>query len=126
MTAASGWEMLRIRESGNAENLANDGIIFFVISLGILIWSIWTLFSRVELRNESVSVRNPLGKRKTVEFRQVVNAIESGRMGNSISVLYHPADENGLINMDNADTLFLPKVANQSELLQYFRERIPA
>ena len=126
MTFASGWEILRIRTEGATPNLSNDGRIFFVISLGIVIWAIWTLFSRVELRKESITVRNPLGKRTTVEFRQVVNAIESGRMGNSISLLYHPIGEDGLIDLEDADTLFLPKVQNQSELLQHFRERIPA
>lgn len=126
MTFAAGWEVLRMRQLSQAEETSNDGLIFFVISLGIVIWSIWTLLSRVELRKESVSVRNPFGKRNTVEFRQVVNAVESGRMGNSISLLYYPIGENGLVNLDDAETLSLPKVQNQDELLQHFRERIPA
>lgn len=126
MTLAAGWELLQTSEFNSLRQMFSDGLLFVLISLGIAIWSIWTMFSRVELYEESVALRNPLGRRKSVEFRQVVNAIESGRFGNSISLLYHPIAQNGLLDLDDADTLFLPKVNNQEELLQQFRERIPA
>lgn len=126
MTAVAGWELLRTNEFNGIQQIFREGLLFFVISLGIAIWAIWTLFSRVEVGNESVAVRNPLGQRKSVEYRQVVSAIESGRFGNSISLLYYPKGSDGLIDTDDADTLFLPKVQNQSDLLQHFRERIPA
>lgn len=105
--------------------MLNEGLVFFLISIGVAIWAIWNLFSRVELRKESVSLRNPLGRRTTVEFRQTISAIESGRFGNSISLLYHPFSSSGLIDVDDADTLYLPKVENQSELLEQFHKKIP-
>lgn len=125
MTVLAAWELRGSDNFGDLQAMLNEGLVFFLVSFGVAIWAIWNLLSRVELREESVSIRNPIGGRTTVEFRQAISAIESGRFGNSISLLYHPFGANGLIDTDDADTLYLPKVENQDDLLDHFRKKIP-
>ncbi|MBV7332485.1 hypothetical protein KFU94_30505 [Chloroflexi bacterium TSY] len=97
---------------------------FFIVSLWLFFWSVSKALCRVELATDALCVRQIWQTVKCVEFRQVIEIYEEGRFGQSIALLYHPILPTGLLDLDDALTLFLPELRNQETLVAHLRENI--
>ncbi len=80
--------------------------------------------SRVEIDAQGFWLHAPL-RRRRVEFRQIDNAVEAGRIARGIVVTYHPLAPNGLLDLDELHSVALPAVAQQENLLEALRARCP-
>lgn len=117
LAAGTGWEL--------AQDLTAGALLFFCISLSIAVWSILAMFSRVELPPAGVCLATLLHGSRCVDYRQFVSVTENGRLSPVITLVYHPQQESGLLDLDHVDTLQLPAVTGQAELLAHLQERTP-
>jgi len=126
LAALFAWELWRVISTDSAQTLAWLGTLFFLaVSLGIGLWSLNAALVRLEVDETGVTLRAPLAADTRVEFRQLVAISQSGRFGNSLTLLYHPRQEDGLLNLDDARSLFLPGVTEQDALLATLEEKMP-
>lgn len=117
MAGLFGWDLLHGVEAG--------AVLFFVVCLGILIWAVRIMFTKVYLAADRLIVATPLSQQKEVEFRQILSVTEEGRGGKAIVVVYHPRVENGLLDLDRAKTVSLPAVENQDALYEDLVQKAP-
>ncbi|MBX2997428.1 MAG: hypothetical protein KF893_02875 [Caldilineaceae bacterium] len=83
------------------------------------------MFTRAELTPSGLTLYEPLIPPTHVDFRQMVVVYEAGRAIAGISLVYYPLAGNGLVNMDDPRTLYLPAMQNQEELLSILDREIP-
>ncbi|MCB0112923.1 MAG: hypothetical protein R2873_34010 [Caldilineaceae bacterium] len=84
----------------------------------------WTL-TRVELTPSGITLYEPLNQATHVDFRQMVAVYEAGRMFPGVSLVYYPVGQDGLLDMEDPRTLFLPAMERQDELLAVLHHEIP-
>lgn len=111
------WDMLRAPSLGIG--------FFLLVSLGLLVWNVRAALSKVWLTEHGVTVFFPLTGERSVDFRQLVSVSAAGRFGAAITLIYHPRQSNGLVDLDRAVSLFLPTVEEQGTLLAALEERTP-
>ena len=122
--AAFGWRLASAWMDG--QGVQWDAFFFLVMMLGLMAWALWQLPARVETSARSVTLTRPFVAPRTVEYRQLFSVSESGRVGGrSISLVYHPLRDDGLLDLDDARSLILPEVENQDQLLAWLEERKP-
>jgi len=117
LVVALGWDLLRNPMPGT--------LFFFCVSVGLALWSGLTTLQRVELTENSICLSAPLRPQRCVAFRQLISVTEEGRVNPTLTVLYHPQQANGLLDLESAQSLFLPAVQNQEELLAHLQARVP-
>ncbi|MCC9077560.1 hypothetical protein FKZ61_015775 [Litorilinea aerophila] len=100
-------------------------LFFFLIALAVLAWALRALLSRVQVEDGGVTLRPPLATPTSVEYRQLISVSQDGRWNRSITLIYHPRLENGLLDLEQARTLALPSLVNQEELLATLMARMP-
>lgn len=123
-TAAFGWRLASAWLGG--QGVQWDALFFLVLMLGLTAWALWQIPSRVETSSRDVTLTRPFATPRKVEYRQLFSVTENGRVGGrSISLVYHPLREDGLLDLDDARSLILPEVENQDELLALLEERMP-
>ena len=120
MPARAFWQRL-----GESSAIPFEELIFLLICLGIALWGAYTARSWVELTAAEVTVRGPFSWARSVEHRQLINIELGGRLGKSVALLYHPKLENGLLDLDDANSIFLPVVRNQQELYDRLAAQVP-
>jgi hypothetical protein len=111
------WEVWRQVTIGN--------LLFWGISLGVLVWGANAFWSRVELASNQICLRAPLRGRRCVEFRQLASVMEAGRVNPVIALIYYPALDNGLLDLERPASLVLPAVREQAQLLTLLETKIP-
>ncbi|HHY58660.1 MAG TPA: hypothetical protein GYA08_24860 [Chloroflexi bacterium] len=78
--------------------------------------------ARVEVDRQGFWLRS-LWRHRRIEFRQIDDATEAGRIVRGIVVTYHPLMPNGLLNLDELHSVTLPAVGRQQTLLEQLRAR---
>jgi hypothetical protein len=109
-----------------ARGLTLGALLFLAISLGIVLWSLHALFSQVQVTAQQVCVAAPLQGQRCVEFRQLLSVSENGRLNPVITLVYHPQRGDGLLDLAHAQSLTLPAVRDQEELLVQLQTKVPA
>lgn len=100
-------------------------LIFLTLSALFAIINLrWTL-TRAELTPSGLTLYEPLLQPTHIDFRQMIAVYEAGRPIPGISLVYYPLADNGLVNVDEPRTLFLPALENQAELLAILNHEIP-
>jgi hypothetical protein len=117
LAAGMGWDL--------AQALSPGALLFLAVSLGIAAWSILAMCSRVEVAPASICLVTLLHGCRCVDFRQLSSVTEDGRVNPVITIIYHPQLENGLLDLDHVDTMHLPAVTDQAELLAHLQARMP-
>jgi hypothetical protein len=112
-----GWELWRQVTMGN--------LLFLGVSLGVLLWAANAFWSRVELAPNQICLRTPLRGPRCVEFRQLASVMEAGRVNPVIALIYYPALDNGLLDLDRPASLVLPAVREQAQLLTVLEAKTP-
>lgn len=117
LTGLLGWSLI--------DSIALEEFFFFLLSATISIWFGNALFSRIQLQERTITLHTPLRGVQAVDFRQLVSAAETGRMMHSLSLLYHPRQPDGLLDLEQIQHLWLPAVVDQEQLLTAIEARIP-
>ncbi len=122
-----GWELWRAGSLQTGGDYAWGYLFFFVVTLAVTAWYAWEMSSIVTLSPTALSVTMRPGRTQSVEFRQMVSVSESGRLGGrSITIVFHPLQANGLVDLDGADSLIVPEVDDHDGLLAALEARVPA
>jgi hypothetical protein len=117
LTGLLGWDLFDI--------ITPEEFFFFLLSVTITLWFGNTLFSQVRLDERTIALQTPLRGVQQLDLRQVVSATETGRLQRSLTLLYHPRQPNGLLDLDQIQSLRLPVVVDQESLLAAIEARIP-
>lgn len=120
------WDVWQTWNGDAGAGARGGALLFLGISLGILAWGVHGTLTWVEVTEERLVRHAPFGADQTVEFRQLVNVEESGRGGGSLTLIYHPRYENGLLDLDDIRSLTLPALRNQEALLRMLEAQIPS
>lgn len=112
-----GWQLARGFEVG--------ALLFFGVCLAIAAWQWRAARTRVALHEDRLIVSMPFSNDREVEFRQLLDVVQEGRVNPSIMVIYHPRTEDGLIALDDVETLTLPAVQDQPTLLDRLEGEVP-
>jgi hypothetical protein len=112
-----GWNLTR--------RFSLDTLLFFVLSLALVTWSVIAMLSRVEVNADSLVLFTPLRASRQVGFRQLISVSENGRFNRVLTLLYYPRSADGLLDLDNPHSLILPALAEQQELFELLEARLP-
>jgi hypothetical protein len=102
-----------------------ETLFFFVLSLAVVGWSVLAMRSYVEVSADNLVLFAPLQTSRAVRFRQLISVSENGRFNPVITIIYHPARADGLLDLDNTHSLILPALSEQQELLELLEARLP-
>jgi hypothetical protein len=100
-------------------------LLFLLIMLSIALWSCDSALSRVFLSTSTLQMTTPLRGGRSVELRQLVSVVESGRIAPVVALLYHPRGADGLLDLDQVQSLTLPVLQNQAELCAALQRGMP-
>ncbi len=116
---------LFVREVARGQGFDQAVAVFLLLSaLGFAgIHGMWAL-TRVELTPTGLTVHRPGRPPLHVDFRQMVDVHEGGRLLKTLSLVYYPVDADGLVDLEAPRSLFLPAVERQAELLRVLRSRL--
>ncbi|MCB0085149.1 MAG: hypothetical protein KDE47_29615 [Caldilineaceae bacterium] len=120
-----GWELAGVLRGSFPLSALLERLLFLCVGLGLLGWGLYTVRGRVVLAKDRLIWHKPVGAPEVVQFRQLISATEAGRFGTSLALLYHPLRPDGLVDLDDARSLFLPTVGEQDALLARLQEKIP-
>ncbi len=118
MSGLFAWELVRNVEVGS--------VLFFAVSMGLLLWSARTAWTKIFLAPDQLLVTAPLAKPRNIQYGQILSVSEEGRMNKSIVVAYHPRTTDGLLDLERAQTIVLPAVQEQESLYEQLSSRIPS
>ena len=100
-------------------------VLFLLFAAGLLFFAVRSLFSRVEVDEHGLTLVRPLSQPLQVQFRQLAEVSEEGRLQRVILLLYHPLRPDGLVDLDDLHSLALPALEEQSDLLEILQARTP-
>lgn len=109
-------ELLR---AGSAPEL----VFFFIAALWIALWYTRSALTTIGLSGQRLTFSPPLYGARTVDFRQLISVSQDGRLFDVLVVIYHPLQENGLLDLDGVRSLNFPAVAGQDVLYSFLQER---
>ena len=101
------------------------GVLFLFFAAGLLFFAGRSLLSRVEVDDHGLALVRPLVMPLRVQFRQLAEVSEEGRLQRVILLLYHPLRPDGLVDLDDLRSLALPALEAQSDLLEILQARTP-
>ena len=100
------------------------GSLFFLIAGLIgMFWSGDQVLSRVELDVTELRLYRLWRQPVRVAFRQMDSVQASGRLFSVLVFTYHPMQPDGLLDLDDLDTLTVPAVEEQALLLDLLKAR---
>ncbi|CAN5729015.1 hypothetical protein BH10CHL1_BH10CHL1_13070 [soil metagenome] len=102
-----------------------ETLFFFVLSLAVVIWSVLAMLSYVEVGADNLVLFAPLQSDRSVRFRQLISVSENGRFNPVLTLIYHPQRADGLLDLDHVQSLILPALNEQEELLELLEARLP-
>jgi hypothetical protein len=95
-------------------------LLFAALALACGLWALRQAATVVAIEGQAIAVRRPLEPAQRVEFRQILDVGEAGRLFRIASVLYHPRGAGGRIDTDAVRTLALPALREQAAFLAAF------
>lgn len=101
------------------------GVLFLLFAVGLLFFAVRGLLSRVEVDERGLTLLQPFASLQAVQYRQLAEVSEEGRLQRVILLLYHPLRPDGLLDLDDLRSLALPALEEQSDLLEILQARAP-
>ena len=101
------------------------GVLFLLFAVVLLFFAVRGLLSRVEVDERGLTLLQPLARPQVVQYRQLAEVSEEGRLQRVILLLYHPLRPDGLLDLDDLRSLALPALEEQSDLLEILQARAP-
>ncbi len=99
-------------------------LFFCVIALAYALTNLRSATTQVELTPTGLTCHRRFFAPLHIAFGQIVTATEAGRMTTGIALVYYPLAANGLIDLDDPRSLFLPALERQDELLAIVQREI--
>ena len=125
------------------EMITTGALLFLAIAIVAILWFISALGTRVHLSPTEMTIQMPLrfpllpplcdqlqsaqlhatgvmNRRTTctIDYRQLYSIDESGRFLTVLTILYHPSEPDGLLDLTQIATVTLPLMGNQQTLRQ--------
>ena len=100
---------------------APDKWFFLLLVLALAAISVPRGWSKVTLEDDHLTLHTPLRRPRTVDLRHLTAYETSTRMGQTIFLRYHLADEHGRPGLTNEAVLGLPPLQDQAVLEEYLR-----
>lgn len=110
---------------GLARQFAWDLFFFVGVSLLFALFNLYWMLTRLELTPNGLTVHRPWLDPLHIDYRQIVTFSEEGRFNRSLSLVYYPLNANGLVDMDSPQSLFLPSLQRQEEVVDILMQKIP-
>lgn len=104
---------------------SREGLFFSLLMLAITLWFARLIGNRVVLDERGLTFQAPLRRPRRVEFRQLISVSESGRLLIAPILLYHPQQATGLVDLELVQSLTLPALTQQDQLLAILTTAIP-
>jgi hypothetical protein len=101
-------------------------LFFCALCLGLTLWNGQAALTQVQLDGQKLTVSAPLRSPRTIELRQLASVSEEGRLTRVLTITYYPVQPNGLLDMEQLDTVHLPTLDDQAELLAQLQAKAPA
>jgi hypothetical protein len=117
LTAVLTWSTVR--------DFSREGIFFLLIMVGVTLWFARLIGNRVVLDERSLTLQAPLRQPRRIEFRQLVSVSESGRLLVAPTLIYHPQEPTGLVDLERVQSLTLPALTRQEQLLATLTATMP-
>ena len=92
---------------------------------GLTVRHLRILTCRVKLAANTLTLSILGGTTQTIESRQFVEVITSGRLLRSVTVLYHPLMSDGLVALDTICNLTIPEVVEMEQLTAELQAWVP-
>ena len=106
-------------------DFSREGLFFLLITLGVTLWFARLIGNRVVLDERSITLQAPLRQPQRVEFRQLISVSESGRLLVAPTLIYHPRQPTGLVDLERVQSLTLPSLTQQDQLLATLTATMP-
>ena len=116
-TALLGWQLWQQVELST--------LLFFGFAAGLLFVALRGVSSRVEADAAGITLMRPLGSPLRIQYRQLLQVTEEGRLQRVLVVLYYPVNDNGLLALDALRSQALPALEEQMELLALLQAKTP-
>lgn len=100
-------------------------LLFMVSTAFFMMVNARWMLMRAELTPSGLTIHGPFDQTTHIDFRQMAEVHEAGRMAPGVGIVYYGLAENGLIEMDELQTIFLPALEDQQEFLQILRNEVP-
>jgi hypothetical protein len=107
-----------------ARSFAWATLFFLVIALAFATINLAWATTQVELTPTGLTCHRRFVAPRHINFRQIVTATDAGRGTTGISLVYYPLGSDGLIDLDNPLSFFLPGMERQDELLAIVQQEI--
>lgn len=112
-----------------AISLANefrwDSLLFFGAATLFSFYNLRCMLVRLEFTPAGITLYEPLRQPQHIDFRQIADVHESGRVVMGIGMVYYPIGENGMVDMDAPRSLFIPALERQAEVLHVLNQSMP-
>ncbi len=93
-------------------------LFFLAVAVLLLLAALRSLGSHVALDAQGLTLVRPLAKPLRIQFRQLAEVTEEGRLQRVILLLYYPLRADGLVDLDALAGQSLPALEEQAELLE--------
>jgi len=100
-------------------------LLFLGLAAVLLFFALRGIGSRVEADAAGITVQRPLAQPLRIQYRQVAQVTEEGRVQRVLVLLYYPLGEDGLLDLQALRSLALPALEEQSELLAVLQAKTP-
>lgn len=107
------------------QNFSREGLFFGLIMLVITLWFGRLISNQVTLDERGLTLFAPLRRPQRVDFGQLLSVSESGRLFVVLTLLYHPRQPTGLLDLETVHSLTLPALTAQDQLLATLTAQIP-
>lgn len=108
-----------------ARRFSGEGLFFVLIMVGATLWFARAIGNHVVLDERSITLQAPLRRPQRIEFRQLRSVTESGRLLVVPTLLYHPQQATGLVDLETLKSLTLPTLSHQDQLLSTLSAVMP-
>jgi hypothetical protein len=102
-----------------------DSLLFFGTATLFSFYNLRWMLIRLELTPAGITLYEPLRQPQHIDFRQIADFHESGRLVMGISMVYYPIGSGGLVEMDAPQSLFIPALEKQAEVIHVLNQSVP-
>ncbi len=106
-------------------NFSPATTFFGLLCLALGLWNVQAALTQVQFDGQRLTIHRPLRSPQQIELRQLASVSEEGRLTRVLTMTYYPRQSNGLLDMEQLDTVHLPTVDDQTELLAQLQAKVP-
>jgi hypothetical protein len=100
-------------------------LLFLGVAVALLLVALRGIGSRVEADAAGITLLRPLARPLRIQYRQLIQATEEGRVQRVLVVLYYPLGADGLLDLQALRSQALPALEEQMELLTVLQTKTP-